>query len=173
MVKTDEHMQRIKKKLTDEATAKRAGQEARKLRDAKKFGKQVQVAREQERAKEKRETLGKIQELKRKRKDAPGNAVNEGDNLFQEINIDRDDDDRATKRPRKDGKGGRDDGNHKRQAKDKKFGFGGKKRFAKSGDAASSADMRGFDQRRMKGKPAGAGRGGKRLGKSRRQGGQS
>lgn len=65
MVKTDDHMEKVKKKLYDEAASKKAAQEARRLRDAKKFGKQVQVAKEQERAKEKKETLNKIQELKR------------------------------------------------------------------------------------------------------------
>ena len=65
MVKTDEHMGQVKKKLYDEAAGKKAAEEARRLRDAKKFGKQVQVAKEQERAKEKKDTLNKIQELKR------------------------------------------------------------------------------------------------------------
>lgn len=50
----------------------------------------------------------------------------------------------------------------KRQKKDKKFGFGGKKRFGKSGDAASSGDMSSFSVKKMK-------KGGsKRPGKSRR-----
>ena len=65
MVKTDEHMGRIKKKMYDDAAGKKASAEAKKLRDAKKFGKQVQVAKEQERAKLKRETLDKIKDLKR------------------------------------------------------------------------------------------------------------
>ena len=53
--------------------------------------------------------------------------------------------------------------NRKRQKKDEKFGFGGKKRFAKSNDARSAADVSGFSAKRMKGK------GGKpRPGKSRR-----
>lgn len=39
----------------------------------------------------------------------------------------------------------------KRQKKDQKFGFGGKKRFAKSNDATSTADMRGFSAKKMKG----------------------
>lgn len=65
MVKTDDHMGMVKKKLYDEAAGKKAAEEARRLREAKKFGKQVQVAREQERAKDKRETLNKIKELKR------------------------------------------------------------------------------------------------------------
>jgi rRNA-processing protein EBP2 len=52
----------------------------------------------------------------------------------------------------------------KRHKKDAKYGFGGKKRFSKSGDAESSADMRGFSAARMKGKGGGK----KRPGKSKR-----
>jgi len=62
----------------------------------------------------------------------------------------------------KGGAGGK--ANNKRQKRDEKFGFGGKKRFSKSGDAASSADIRGFSSKKMKGQKKGA----QRLGKSRR-----
>jgi rRNA-processing protein EBP2 len=65
MVKDDEHMGKIKEKLMNEAAGKKASAEARKQRDLKKFGKQVQVAKLQERAKEKRDTLDKISQLKR------------------------------------------------------------------------------------------------------------
>jgi rRNA-processing protein EBP2 len=65
MVKSDEHMGKIKQKLIDEAAGKKASAEARKQRDLKKFGKQVQVAKMQERAKEKRDTIEKINLLKR------------------------------------------------------------------------------------------------------------
>jgi rRNA-processing protein EBP2 len=65
MVKTDEHMGRVKQKMYSEAAGKKAAEEARKLRDARKFGKAVQVAKEQERAKEKKTTLDRIKELKR------------------------------------------------------------------------------------------------------------
>lgn len=65
MVKSDEHMGKIKAKLIDDAAGKKASAEARKQRDLKKFGKQVQVAKLQERAKEKRDTLEKISLLKR------------------------------------------------------------------------------------------------------------
>ncbi len=69
--------------------------------------------------------------------------------------------------------------NHKRQKKDAKYGFGGKKRFSKSGDAESSGDLSGFSARRMKtggkpgGRPGGGGKPGKapRLGKARRKAG--
>lgn len=65
MVKSDEHMGKIKAKLIDEAAGKKAAAEARRQRDLKKFGKQVQVAKLQERAKEKKNTLEKINLLKR------------------------------------------------------------------------------------------------------------
>jgi rRNA-processing protein EBP2 len=65
MVKSDEHMGKIKAKLVDDAAGKKAAAEARRQRDLKKFGKQVQVAKLQERAKEKRDTLEKINLLKR------------------------------------------------------------------------------------------------------------
>ena len=47
--------------------------------------------------------------------------------------------------------------------KDEKFGFGGKKRFAKSNDAKSSGDVSKYSVGRMKGKAAK-----QRPGKSRR-----
>ena len=58
--------------------------------------------------------------------------------------------------------------NNKRQKKDAKYGFGGKKRHAKSGDAISSADMSGFSMKKMKGKGGKPGGAKQRLGKSRR-----
>ncbi|KAK5060054.1 hypothetical protein LTR84_009938 [Exophiala bonariae] len=170
MVKTDEHMGRIKKKLYDDAAGKKASQEARKLRDAKKFGKAVQVAKEQERAKEKRNTLDKIKELKRKRKGQDNGQVNEADNrgdsdIFQSIAVEAGPDKDRSGRER--GSGDRSAGGaQKRQKRDQKFGFGGKKRFSKSGDAVSSGDMRGFSASKMKGKSKPM-----RLGKSRRAGG--
>lgn len=53
--------------------------------------------------------------------------------------------------------------NRKRVKKDEKFGFGGKKRFAKSNDAKSSGDVSKYSVGRMKGKAAK-----QRPGKSRR-----
>lgn len=65
MVKEDTHMEKVRAKLVEEAASKKAAAEARKQRDLKKFGKQVQVAKLQERQKAKRETLDKIKNLKR------------------------------------------------------------------------------------------------------------
>lgn len=65
MVKTDEHMGKIKSKMVEEAANKKAATAARKQRDLKKFGKQVQVAKLQERDRMKKDTLNKINILKR------------------------------------------------------------------------------------------------------------
>jgi rRNA-processing protein EBP2 len=65
MVKSEEHMGRVKQRLVDDAAAKKASSEARKQRDLKKFGKAVQVAKGQERDKLRRETMEKINSLKR------------------------------------------------------------------------------------------------------------
>jgi rRNA-processing protein EBP2 len=64
-VRSDETMQKVRAKLVEEATAKKAAAEARKQRDLKKFGKQVQVQKQLERAKQKREALEKINMLKK------------------------------------------------------------------------------------------------------------
>lgn len=71
----------------------------------------------------------------------------------------------------KDSKPSRKDrqGPNKRSKKDEKYGHGGKKRFAKSGDAMSSGDLSGFSARKMKGGGGGAA---KRPGKARRAGGK-
>ncbi len=61
--------------------------------------------------------------------------------------------------------------NAKRQNKNERFGFGGKKRFAKSGDALSSGDLSGFNARQTKGRLGGGGgvRKPTRPGKARRK----
>lgn len=144
MVKNDEQMDKVKNKLVVEASEKKAREEARKQRQLKKFGKQVQVATLQKRQLEKRETLDKIKSLKKKRKQSEI-----GDNDF-DVGIEEATDDNNRRKP-----------NYKRAAKDAKYGSGGMKRFKRKNDADSSADVTGFSQRKMKGKSA-------RPGKSRR-----
>ncbi|KAF2398824.1 Ebp2-domain-containing protein [Trichodelitschia bisporula] len=170
MVKSDEHMGKVKARLIEDAARKKASAEARRQRDLKKFGKQVQVAKQQERDKAKRETVEKINILKRKRAGAAITAENEPDQFDVEIEDAavthrKDRDERKKGGPDRSGKS-----NPKRRKKDEKFGFGGKKRHNKSGDAESSADFRGFSHAKMKGKPlGGAKKGGQRPGKARRQ----
>ncbi|KAM3516008.1 hypothetical protein MY11210_000290 [Beauveria gryllotalpidicola] len=146
MVKEDAHMEKIKAKLIEEASAKKASAEARKQRDLKKFGKQVQVAKLQERQKAKRETLEKIKTLKRKRQESGGDVGTKEGDLF-DIAVD----DEISKHSQRSGAGRSSSGpNAKRQKKNEKFGFGGKKKHSKSGDAMSSGDISGFNAKKMK-----------------------
>ncbi|KAF2762725.1 eukaryotic rRNA processing, partial [Pseudovirgaria hyperparasitica] len=150
MVKSDEHMGKIKQKLIDEAASKKAATEARKQRDLKKFGKQVQVAKQQERDKAKRDTLEKINILKRKRANAP--IANETEQDLFDVGVEEDD--APVKRAKTTSRGDdKSKGKFKRAQKDQKYGFGGKKRFAKSNDAQSSADASSFPGKRMKDGP--------------------
>lgn len=183
MVKEDAHMEKVKAKLVEEASAKKASAEARKLRDLKKFGKQVQVAKLQERQKAKRETLEKIKTLKRskllptkvpilainadhvssERQESNGDVGTKEGDLF-DVAVD----DEISKHSQRSGAGRSSTGpNTKRQKKNEKFGFGGKKRHNKSGDAMSSGDLSGFNAKKMK--AGGNGKKSMRPGKSRRK----
>ncbi|OXB44518.1 uncharacterized protein HLK63_D00121 [Nakaseomyces glabratus] len=133
MVKNDEHMDKIKHKLVQEASEKKAREDARKQRQLKKFGKQVQVATLQKRQLEKRETLDRIKNLKKKRKH------NEIGDMDFNVGIEEATESEDTKRRKP---------NSKRQAKNSKYGQGGMKRFKRKNDAQSSADITGFSNRK-------------------------
>ncbi|KAL7922059.1 eukaryotic rRNA processing [Trichoderma austrokoningii] len=161
MVKEDAHMEKIKAKLVEEASAKKAAAEARKLRDLKKFGKQVQVSKLQERQKAKRETLDKIKTLKRKRQEHNSDVGTKEADIF-DVSVDNE----IAKHSQRSGSARQQSGsrapNAKRQKKNEKYGFGGKKRHGKSGDAVSSGDLSRFNVKRMKSKAS-------RPGKNRRK----
>lgn len=177
MVKEDAHMEKVKAKLVEEASNKKAAAEARKLRDLKKFGKQVQVAKLQERQKEKRETLEKIKTLKRskllklnlicihgfnnitERQESNGDVGTTEADMF-DVGVEKE-----IGKPGRGGKGSTGV-NAKRQRKNDKYGFGGKKRLGKSGDSMSSGDLTGFNAKKMK---AGAKGKASRPGKGRRK----
>ncbi|CAG8497254.1 8680_t:CDS:2 [Acaulospora morrowiae] len=133
MIKSDEHMSKIRKKLIDEEKGIKASEEARRQRELRKFGKKVQVEKIQERQKQKKEELEKIKLLKKKRKGIEENV----DDDF-EIALDEAAEDDRPKKRQNTGK------NKKRLTKDVKFGFGGKKRFSKSNTSETSGDLSGF-----------------------------
>lgn len=147
MAKSDEHMDKLKQKLLTEAANKKALEDAKKQRMLKKFGKQVQNATLQERAKQKKESLEKIKLLKKR-----GASEMSGADDF-EIALEE-----ATREEKRGGSGGNDlkrrKPNSKRLAKDAKYGLGGPKRGRRENDAKSSADVSGFLQKKMKGKQA-------------------
>ncbi|KAG2176537.1 hypothetical protein INT44_007200 [Umbelopsis vinacea] len=138
MVKSDEHMEKIRQRLLDETAGVKASEDAKRQRDLKKFGKKVQVEKLQERQKKKSEDMEKIKMLKRKRKGAEDFSTEDFD-----IELDGGADDKSNKKSKRGGPS-------KREKKDSKYGFGGKKRHAKSNTAESSADVGGFNPKKNK-----------------------
>ncbi|KAI8578108.1 hypothetical protein K450DRAFT_249076 [Umbelopsis ramanniana AG] len=137
MVKSDEHMEKIRQRLLDETAGVKASEDAKRQRDLKKFGKKVQIEKLQERQKKKSEDMEKIKMLKRKRKGAEDFSTEDFD-----IELDGGADDKSNKKSKR--------GPSKRDKKDSKYGFGGKKRYAKSNTAESSADVGGFNPKKNK-----------------------
>jgi rRNA-processing protein EBP2 len=65
MLKTDDHMEKIRQKLLDESAGIKASEAAKKQRSLKKFGKQVQVERLKEREKAKKDLDEKVKSFKK------------------------------------------------------------------------------------------------------------
>ncbi|KAJ2722096.1 RRNA processing protein [Coemansia sp. Benny D115] len=146
MVKSDAHMAKIRQKLLDKQQGIQNAEEAKKQRELRKYGKKIQEEKIKEREDQKKASLDKIATIKKRlRKGDLGDA----DDF--DIDIDSDDNDgRGGQRRGKTAKGGKPMPNKKRQMKNEKFGFGGKKRGRKNNTADSSADISGFSTKRNK-----------------------
>ncbi|TYZ59399.1 hypothetical protein PybrP1_001617 [[Pythium] brassicae (nom. inval.)] len=193
MLKSDAHMAKVKDKLIYEQKKITAVEERKKSQAHRKVAKEVQADKLKQRAVQKKETLDAVKQWK-KRKNSDKNGLGDDKDDAQLESI------VAANNSNKRKRGGGDDDasagaasskkprvNRVREAKDKKFGFGGKKRFAKRNDKASTNDMSQFPGARKGGlgtrkggKPAAAVRagasksskatpkGGKRAGKDKR-----
>ncbi|CAB11214.1 putative rRNA-processing protein ebp2 [Schizosaccharomyces pombe] len=132
MLKSDDHMEKVRQELIKEATAKKLSQQAKKQRELKKFGKQVQLAKQEERQREKKETLEKINLLKRKHTGGDLTTEDDFDIALSSASADTfKKGSRSTK--------SRPQPNPKRQKKNEKYGFGGPKHRSKSNDLDSLA----------------------------------
>ena len=65
MVKSDAHMERIRQRLLDESATIKRGEEKRKEREGKKYGKQMQMEKLQERERSKKDMEERLKGLKR------------------------------------------------------------------------------------------------------------
>merc|ERR1712228_549415 len=123
MAKSDDHMNKIRAKLLSKEQGQQRAEKVAKLRELKKFGKKVQTEVQQKRLKQKKDMMD---EMKKIRKGQGGNLD------FLEDGEDG---------------GGKKNSNSnsvgKRNFKDKKFGYGGKKRGLKKNDK-KGADVSGF-----------------------------
>ncbi|PVU96471.1 hypothetical protein BB561_001146 [Smittium simulii] len=164
MVKTDEDMERIRSRLLKEHSSIEKSEQAKKQRELKKFGKKIQTEKLKERIDNKRDTLNKIDMIK-KRKRGDNSQDAGGDEFRVDIGTDFDSSLSSSKKPRAKGKDSRKPAINKRRAgKDAKYGSGGVKRGKKRNTSESTSDISSFNGKRNKTsqskKP--------RLGKSRR-----
>ena len=65
MVKSDSHMERIRQRLLNETAEIKRGEDKRKERQNKKYGKQIQVEKQKERERAKKDMDERIKGLKR------------------------------------------------------------------------------------------------------------
>ncbi|KAK9830655.1 hypothetical protein WJX74_000440 [Apatococcus lobatus] len=159
MVKSDQHMSQVKQQLVHQQQTIEGADERRKQRELKKYSKEVQAEKRKERAQEKKRSIADVSRLRKRR--AQQGYAGELDVEAELAGMEE------RRRPFSAGeriRGGIAKGGKKRQAKDSKFGFGGRKRLGKQNDAASAADMSSM--------PGGRGRGGFR-GRARGRGGPS
>lgn len=139
MVKNDDHMKRVREKLLSQQKLMEEKQKARKLRELKKFGKKVQQEILQKRQEKKKSALESIKKYKKGRGEKPSFLRSE-----EEFPVSTESSQKEVRR-KKEQVGSK---SQKRQLKDKKFGFGGKKRGRNVNTAESSADMSGFSSAR-------------------------
>ncbi|KXZ53630.1 hypothetical protein GPECTOR_6g547 [Gonium pectorale] len=186
MVKSDEHMAKVKEQLMFEQKQIEAAEERRKQREAKLYGKQVQLAKQKERNADKKRQITEISKLRKHREKSGFAGELDVDEQLAEL------DQRRPLNLKQLGQRGPKDAkapNKKRQMRDSKFGFGGRKALKKQNDAYSAANMddykpgkfkesfgprKGGVQKKQGGAGAGAGgkKGPKKGGKQQRPGKQ-
>lgn len=156
MVKSDEHMERVRSKLVEEAQGIKKSEDAKRQRDLKKYGKQIQVEKLKAREQDKKAFADRVQGLKRKRKE----GMELGDEDDFDVGLDLDDGpSHAAKKGAPRGKDGKP--KMPRHARDAKYSLGGGGRRSKQNDRDSTNDF-GSEHRKTKAGKA------KRPGKSRR-----
>lgn len=137
MVKTDDHMQRVRAKLLSKQQAMERSEKAKKQREMKKYGKKVQQEVLQKRQKEKREMMEAVKSYKKRGKKTPATLAGDGDEF--QIQAEKDSSTSNKGKVIKRGKSG------KRKRKDAKFGFGGVKRGMKRNSSQSFSDVSSFN----------------------------
>eukprot|EP01096_Ripella_sp_DP13-Kostka_P011646 TRINITY_DN474_c0_g2_i1.p1 TRINITY_DN474_c0_g2~~TRINITY_DN474_c0_g2_i1.p1 ORF type:complete len:364 (-),score=201.62 TRINITY_DN474_c0_g2_i1:125-1156(-) len=130
MIKNDSHMSKVRKRMLETKRRIEIVEERRRQQQQRKFGKQIQIAKEQERMKEKTTLIKNAKKLSK-----GGNTL--------------DDEQLGIAKPKS--KGDRDGvKSKKREAKDQKYGYGGGKKNIKSNTRESTNDLSSFNKKRNK-----------------------
>ncbi|CAH1775661.1 unnamed protein product [Owenia fusiformis] len=142
MIKSDNHMKKIRERLLSKQMGMERSEKAKKLRELRKVGKKVQVDVIQKRHKEKREMLEAVKKYKKGKQDA-----------LDFLNAD--DGPKQGKKPKPGAPAKKDDfkPGKKREYKNKKFGYGGQKKRSKYNTKESAADLSGFSSKKHATRP--------------------
>ncbi|KAK9705761.1 hypothetical protein RND81_07G079800 [Saponaria officinalis] len=159
MVKSDTHMEKVKKKLLVEKKELEEQEQRRKDRENKRFAKQVQAEKQKERSKDKKEQIESVKKW-RKQREKSGFADNK-----DEMGLSFEDGSAFNKKGKKptgvspgDRSGGKGRFGMKgkkgsdKNKKDSKFGFGGRKGMKKQNTAETTSDLRGFNSNSQSGR---------------------
>ncbi|KAG7532168.1 hypothetical protein FFLO_03796 [Filobasidium floriforme] len=175
MVKSDVHMERVRTRLVDEATGIKKSEAAKKQRDLKKYGKQIQHEKLKQRVQDRKGMDERIRGIKRKRKDGV-EVGDEGESSAFDVRVEDAIEGRGGRDGGRGGRGGKADGKSKmpRHARDAKFGMGGGGRRSKQNTRESTNDFGGSTNKGGKpGKPGPKSGAKSRPGKSRRNKGRN
>ncbi|CAL8104020.1 unnamed protein product [Calicophoron daubneyi] len=150
MIKTDEHMDKVKQHLVETEQRLALRERARQMREKRKFGKQTQMAVLQNRRAEKRKLT---EAIKASRKKSGKNQEAVLDEILKEYQTGEDRNNTQKNKPEKGGYhrakdiANRRKYNHRRDYKNKKFGHGGQKKRGKRNttDSFASGFRRDFN----------------------------
>nr|CCA22699.1 rRNAprocessing protein EBP2 putative [Albugo laibachii Nc14] len=140
MLKTDTQMARIKDKLIYEQKKIQTVEERKKSQAHRKVAKAVQSEKLQQRQQEKKKTLESLQQWKKNRQIHQRTQSTQKDEQDQEGQLQK----ILAAKPVRKGK------NHKREHRNDKFGFGGRKAGRKRNTRESTNDLPDFGQKRSK-----------------------
>lgn len=158
MSKSDTHMEKVKGRLLAEKRSIEEAEERRKARDSKKLAKEVQAQKQKERNAQKKAAIETVKNWRKQRKQsgfAGGDKDGELDMPFEDGKVfERSNKKRPGvspgdrsggkgRQPWKKGKNGPEKKKFKRESRDSKFGFGGRKGLKKQNTADTTDDFRG------------------------------
>ncbi|XP_061997191.1 probable rRNA-processing protein EBP2 homolog [Rosa rugosa] len=155
MVKSDSHMEKVKSRLLVEKKNMEEADERRKAREAKKLSKEIQNQKLKERAKQKKESIESVKKWRKQRQQSGFAGGDKGSELDLAFEDGKPFEKSSNKRPgvapgdRSGGKAkyaGKGKKPKKREIKDSKFGFGGRKGSRKQNVAETTNDLRGFNK---------------------------
>lgn len=155
MVKSDSHMEKVKSRLLVEKKNMEEADERRKAREAKKLSKEIQNQKLKDRAKQKKESIESVKKWRKQRQQSGFAGGDKGSELDSAFEDGKPFEKSSNKRPgvapgdRTGGKAkyaGKGKKPKKREIKDTKFGYGGRKGSKKQNVAETTNDLRGFNK---------------------------